>query len=181
MQKVSKNKIVDSYAKAWLDASFCSQKQEDVYKEVLVLSDSVEKNADLWQKIMMPLDDDKVEVVKAISQKIKLTNITSNTLILMAENQRLEYLPLVLKSWQKQYYEKQSIVEVDVETVVPLTATQNKKLIKVLEGKLNQQVKVNYIINKDILGGLKVSYKSFIIDDTIRNKLDTIKKQMLKG
>ena len=99
----------------------------------------------------------------------------------MAENKRLDCLLLVLDVWQKKYYEKKSILEVDVETVIPLSATQNKKLLKILEEKLNQQVKINYIINEDILGGLKISYNSFTIDDTIKNKLEIIKKKMLQG
>ena len=53
LQKVSKYKLADSYAKAWVEASFSLKKQEDVYKEVLLLRQSLENDADLWQKIMI--------------------------------------------------------------------------------------------------------------------------------
>ena len=183
MQKVSKYKIADSYANAWVDASFGLKKEEIVYKEVVLLNKSLKKDAGLWQQIMSPIgvDSQKIDIIKSIAKKIKLSDISANTLLLMAENKRLDCLLLVLDVWQKKYYEKKSILEVDVETVIPLSATQNKKLLKVLEEKLNQQVKINYIINEDILGGLKISYNSFTIDDTIKNKLEIIKKKMLQG
>ena len=41
-----------------------------------------------------------------------------------------------------------SILEVNIETVIPLSTLQDKKLKKVLETKLKKDVKINYIINE---------------------------------
>ena len=91
------------------------------------------------------------------------------------------YLQMVLKNWQELYYQKKSIELVNVETVTELSSSQDKKLQKILKDKLEKDVKINYIINKDLLGGLRISYGSFIIDDTLKSKLENIKKVMLKA
>ena len=118
--------------------------------------------------------------MEALSTKLKLSDVTLNSLKLIAENSRLKYLNLILKEWKKLYYEKMSILEVNVETVIPLSTLQDKKLKKVLETKLKKDVKINYIINETILGGLKVSYDTFLIDDSIETKLKNIENEMLR-
>ena len=183
MQKVSKYKIANSYARAWVDVAFSLGIEDKIFNEVSALEESLNKNAALWQQFMAPSDDDnlKIDIIQSISKKAKLTDITQNTLMLMAKNQKVNCIALVLKCWQELYYEKKSIELVDVETVVELSATQNKKLHKVLKDKLKKEVKINYIINKDLLGGLRISYGSYIIDDTLKNKLENITKTMLKS
>ena len=181
MKDVSKYKIAKSYATSWVDVSFLNKLEDTVLKEVEILSKSLKDDALLWQKIITPKADKtiKEDIIKAISKKMKLSKITSNLLSLVAENSRLDCLSLILDEWQELYYEKKSIVKVNIETVVPLTLTQDKKIKKVLEEKLKKTVKLNYIINKEILGGLKISYGSNLIDDSLQNKLENIKKLML--
>ncbi len=182
MKDVSKYKIAKSYAISWVDVSFSNGLEDTVLKEVEMLSKSLKDDAVLWQKVVTPKVDKtiKEDIIKTISKKLKLSKVTSNLLNLVAENSRLDCLSLILDDWQELYYEKKSIVKVDIETVVPLTATQDKKLKKVLEEKLKKTVNLNYIINKEILGGLKIYYGSNLIDDSLENKLENIKETMLK-
>ena len=182
MRDVSKYKISKSYATSWSDVSFSDNKEDEVLKEVEMLSKSLKDNADLWAKIFASRDNlsAKEDVVKTISKKMKLSKITSNVLSIITVNSRLECLPLILEEWLKLYYDKKSILKVKVETVVPLSSTQDKKLKKVLEEKLNKTIKIDYIINKEILGGLKIYYGSNLIDDSLKNKLENIKNIMLR-
>ncbi len=183
MQKVSKYKIANSYAKAWVDVAFSLKLEDKIFQEVLALEKSLNNDAIIWQKFMTPTDNDniKIDILRSMSDKLKLSNITKNTLMLMVENQKLSYISLVLKTWQELYYQKKSIELINVETVVELSQSQDKKLHKILKDKLQKEIKINYIINKDLLGGLRISYGSFIIDDTLKNKLENIKKTMLKA
>ncbi len=183
MQKVSKYKIANSYARAWVDVAFSLKLEDKVLEEVKALEESLNNNALVWQKFTAPTDENsqKLSIIDILSKKAKLSDITKNTLMLMVENQKINCIQMVLKNWQELYYQKKSIELVNVETVTELSSSQDKKLQKILKDKLEKDVKINYIINKDLLGGLRISYGSFIIDDTLKSKLENIKKVMLKA
>ncbi|MBR5599501.1 MAG: ATP synthase F1 subunit delta [Alphaproteobacteria bacterium] len=182
MQKVSKHKIVSSYAKAWLDAGISAKKEDEILKEVEALEISFTENKELWSQLQILNKDSvkAVELIKYLAEKLKFTPITANTLILIAENKRLDFLPQILKEWQKLYNEDNSIVEVEVESVVSLKATEIKKITQVLEKKINKNVKITNKLNKDILGGLRIRFSGYQIDDSLFRKLDDVCK-LTKG
>ncbi len=181
MQNKTKQGIINSYAKAWLDASFSLKKEEKVLKEIKLLSNSLEKDSLLWQKIISSNNklDEQLDVINELSKKLKLSEITTNCLKLVTENKRLKSLASILDEWESLYYKNKSIVEVNVETVIPLSPSQDKKLKSVLEKKLNKEIKINYIINKTILGGLKINFDTFLIDDSLETKLKNIEYLIL--
>lgn len=176
MQKVSKNKVVNSYALAWLEASVSCGLEDKVIKEVEALEKSfLEDN--LIEKLKLFQEEDLLkETMVYLAKKMKFTEITSTTLGLVAENKRVDLLPSILEEWQKLYYEKKSIIEVDVESIIPLTSSQNKKLQQVLVKKLKKDIKMNNIINKDLLGGLRITFNGYEIDDSLSKKLEEIEK-----
>ena len=180
LKKISKNKIINSYAKAWLDATVSLNIENNVQKEIEALEKSLKENPSLWFQLLAKKEEttEVMSVIKYISQKLKFTSITKNTLLLMVENARLVLLPQVLEEWQKLYNKQNSIVEVEVKSVKPLTPTQSKKLKEVLEKKIKQKVKIKSILNPDVLGGLCISFGSYQIDDTLEAKLKSLQKIM---
>ncbi len=177
MQKVSKNKIINSYALAWLEAGVSCNKEEKVAKEVEALEKSLSENSNILQKLKLSQEEASLkEIMAFLAKKMKFTDVTASALELIAENKRADLLLQILKEWQKLYYEKKSIVEVNVESVVALSAVQNKKIQQVLAKKLKKDIKMNNIINKDLLGGLRITFNGYEIDDSLSKKLEEIEK-----
>ena len=88
---------------------------------------------------------------------------------------------LILDEFIKLYYQDKGIVEVRVETAVELTAAQDKKLRSVLETKLKAPSLLVYTVKPEVLGGLRVRFKSFLIDDTLESKLGRIGQLIKSG
>jgi len=78
------------------------------------------------------------------------------------------------------YYQKHGIAEVEVSSVKPLSASQNKKLIAELEAKIGKKVVAKYVLAPELLGGLRIKYGSNMIDDSIMGKLNRL-EIMMKG
>lgn len=173
MQKVSKTKIAASYAKAWLDAAEDKKAKGDVFKEINLLLNSLKETPLLWKAVSSPADKEKAapKIMEDIAKKLKLSSVSRSALALIAENGRLALLKLILEEYIKLYYAANDIIEVTVKTAVPLTATQDEKLKKTLEAKLNSKIVVAYEVIPEVLGGLSISFNSFLFDDTIRAKL----------
>ena len=94
----------------------------------------------------------------------------------MAENNRLNLLKNTIEEFIHLYYKEKNITEVFVKTASKLSDKQDKKLKKVLEEKLSSEVVINYEIDEEAIGGLCVSFDSYLIDDTVKGKLDKIKQ-----
>lgn len=177
MQKSSKFKIAANYANAWFEAAKDKKMEDKVFEEIQLLNASYSLDKSVWNALAAPIDDALVRknILETLAKKIKLSPISTDALLIIAENGRISFLDLILQEFTKIYYKYNGIVEVLVETAIQLSDTQDKKLHSVLETGLNSKVLLKYQINPEVLGGLRVSFNSFLIDDTLQTKLNRIK------
>lgn len=183
MQKYSKYKIAANYAYAWFNAAKDKKIEDKVFDEVQLLKASYAQDKDTWTILAAPIDDDAIRqsIIKTVAKKIKLSETSTDTLLVIAQNGRIALLGFILDEFVKLYYQDKGIVEVTVETAVELSDAQDKKLRTVLEDKLNTKISLNYLVNPKVLGGLKVSFDSFLIDDTLQTKLKRMKLLLSGG
>ncbi len=73
------------------------------------------------------------------------------------------------------------IVIARVVSAKPLTEEQKETISKLVSKKLNTEVKVNVVIDKDLLGGFYVVVDGHVYDGTIRAKLQDEKKSLKRG
>lgn len=181
-QKISKYKTATAYAQAWLEAAKDAHQEEAVYHEVKTLKEAFNKSSDIRLFLAAPTDsqNEKIQIIAEFAQSAKLSDITAQTLKLIAEYRRLDLIDLIFDEFIRRYYEDKGIISVQVETAVKLTAAQDSKLKKTLENKLGAEVILNYQIKPEVLGGLAVSYQSVLIDDTIASKLKDIQREMIR-
>ncbi len=181
VKKVSKTKQANTYALAWFEASKSSKLGKDVFNEVQRLYSSIKNDENLWESFTSQVFDNnkQILIISDLAKKLKLSNVSSNALKIIASNSRLDILDLILKEFISLYYKDNNIIEVNVCSAVKLTSQQNKKLKTALEKKLNSKIILNCEIKPEILGGLKISYNSFLIDDTLQTKLSNIRKLIM--
>ncbi len=180
MLKSSKIKIANQYALAWGDVA--KDNLEVAYADVLTLKEVVAINKDYLKKIDAPIYniEAKTDIINTISIKLELSALTTSVLLLIAKNNRLYLLDDIIEEFISLYNKENNITKVLVETVIDLNKMLENKLIVALESLLQSKVQITYKINKDLLGGLKISYNSMVIDDSISYKLQKI-EQLLKG
>lgn len=180
MKERSKIKISSTYAKAWYDGAVQEKELGKAFDDSksLALVFGSEDIIRLSNPIL-PLEL-KNQIIREIAKKMKLCSSTHGLLNVLAENKRLKYSPSIIKDFQSLYYNANGITEVFVQTVKPLNENQNEKLHKNLEKFLDKKVVVSYEIKPDIIGGLKIAYGTYEIDDSIKGKLDYL-ESVMKG
>ena len=182
MQKDSKYKVADMYAEAWFGAAADARCTDKVFAEINALKDSFETNSDMWKILASPVDDTHfvMPTLEDMIKKMKFSKVTAETLRLIGENKRIDLLGLIADDFKKLYYKHKGIVEVNVDTVMELNPTQRDKLQHIMEEKLHQPVMLNFRIKPEILGGLAISFNSFLIDDTLATKIKGL-EQLIMG
>ena len=130
MQKVSKYKMASVYARAWLDAAKDKKAEDKVFDEVKQIKDACRLAPETWKLLAAPADDDEVKkrIIADLANKLKLSDISKEAMLLAAGNDRLNIIGLIADEFISLYYEDKGIIRVAVDTAVPLSEAQDKRL-----------------------------------------------------
>ncbi len=183
VQKVSNFKTAAAYAEAWLGAAKDMNAEEAVFEEAKALKSGIGGVETLWDAMASPIEstDNKLKIIAELKKKAHLSDITTQTLKLAAENNRLKLMSLIAEEFIRLYYQDKGITEVFAESAVELEGGQKAKLQKIMEKKLKAPVVINYTVKPEVLGGLAVRFGSYLVDDTIKSKLMKLEQLLAKG
>ncbi|KHD37172.1 ATP synthase F0F1 subunit delta [Clostridium acetobutylicum] len=112
--------------------------------------------------------------------KGKIDEKLLNFLLLLLEKKRIHDAEGILTQLNKISLEKHNKVVAEVRTVIPLTDNEKATLASKLSAKYNKIIIFKEIIDKTIIGGVYVRVGDDVIDGTIKFKLESMKKVMLK-
>ena len=123
----------------------------------------------------------------AISLKIKhelLNDIFSNKINpkilnfikLITEKGRFLQLNEIIEAYNYETNEINGIKRADIISAVELSEEQKKSVIERLSNKMKKSISANYIIDKSIIGGLVIKIDDNVIDNSLKNKLDRLKR-----
>jgi F-type H+-transporting ATPase subunit delta len=92
----------------------------------------------------------------------------------LTENRRLEALPAVRDQFEHLKAEREGAVDAIVETAFPFQAGELESLVTDLERRFKRKVRPQVSVNKELIGGARVSVGDQVIDGTVRGKLDAM-------
>lgn len=104
----------------------------------------------------------------------ELTTEGANFLKVVAKNGRLNALIDIATLFSVFRAEHEKIADVNVTSAVALDNTQQSALSIALEKRLQRKVKLNCVVNKDVIGGLYIQAGDLVIDGTLRSKLSQL-------
>ncbi len=117
----------------------------------------------------------KMELITSIF-KDQVDEMVYRFLLVMNEHNVLFQIKRIYEAYVSCYQEKHDIEVVKVTSAIELDAVQAKKLIEVLEGKLNKKLKVDFDVDPELIAGLKVQTRDMVMDNTIASKINAMKE-----
>jgi F-type H+-transporting ATPase subunit delta len=97
-----------------------------------------------------------------------------NLLQLLADNRRLRLLPEIAAQFDVLRSEAERIADVDVISAQQLSGAQSKKLQAVLERRLGLAVRLHPQVDKSLLSGAIVRYGDFVVDGSLRGRIERL-------
>ncbi len=82
--------------------------------------------------------------------------------------------------YEKLYCEANHIIRASVISAVPLTEEQRQRLQDTLNRRTGKNVEITYEIDPSLIGGMKVTVDSMLMEDTIRARLDHFRDKLDK-
>jgi len=169
--------VARPYAKAAFDVAVEAQ-AVDSWLEMLVFAAEVSKNETI---VGLLTGGASVEQAQDTFIKVcgeQLDSKGQNLIKVMAENERLLVLPQVLELFTELKAEYEKEVTVDVTSAVELAADKQSTLSAALEKRLARKVKLNCVVDANVVSGLVIKAGDMVIDGSVRGKLDRLATSM---
>lgn len=171
------------YAAALLDMAAEANAVAQVETDIAELGAMIDASDEFRTMILNPLFGraQQQRAILAIADKAKFQPLTRNFLGVLADNRRLSELPGIVRAFRSELTRRRGEVEARVVSAHALSDKQAKALQAQLSKVLGSNVTLNVDVDRDLLGGMVVTVGSTMIDDSVRRKLERLKRAMTTG
>ena len=168
------NEAARRYAKALFlasgeDSSRLSSFEDDFDK----LNSAYKESENLRAFILSPLIKrvQKQKTLMLILSKMGLSENFIGFFKIVAEHSRLFLLEKIHFEFKKLLDISNGVTEVTVTTTETIEKSFEKKIVERLSKKLNKKIRLNKLINPELIGGIIIKIDSIMIDNSIKTKL----------
>lgn len=114
------------------------------------------------------------DALAGISEYIK------NTIMLMIERHRTDEIAHMAEDFVELCNEDKSVAEATVYTTRPITESEREAISSVFAAKVGKKtLRIENIVDRDIIGGMKLRIGNRIFDGTVSGKLNRLERQLL--
>ena len=173
----------ERYSRALFEVSQDSNDLDKVENDVKNFKLIYDKNSELRNFIKDPsqIITEQNKLVNSISDKLNFSKNVRKFLLLLIEKRRIFFVKKIFESFLKLCSRKRGEVKASIISSKELSQPELEKIRKDLSVTMGSTLKFEYILDKELIGGLKLQLGSFMIDTSIKNKLKKYEQKMLEN
>ena len=173
--------IAEVYARALFEAARDDGVLDRVHEELGQFADALDDDRNLQVFLFSPYfsSDEKVQGISRIVSDAD--ERTVNFLELLAERHRVPALFRIRRIFDSLWAEENKLLPVTVTSATELDAGLVEDIGKRIEEQTGRQVELSSNVDPDVLGGLRVRVGNMVLDATVRNRLEQLRKQVAKA
>ncbi len=179
---MKQSRLANRYAKALFELALDQNKLDQVGKDMLFISRTIDENNELSQMLKSPIV--KLEKKEKIMQTLFAKNtdpISLKFMMLVAKKSREEYLAYFANEFTSIYKEYQGIIDAWVTTSVNIEKEVREQLLALLKNITGKTILLNESVNSDLIGGFIVKIGDFQYDASIRTLIRKLKDDFEKN
>ena len=175
--------VARRYASALADVVLKTGETETVRGELLQWSAIISANADLHDILSNPAipRTQKEKVLESLIEKTRPSKTTSNFLRVLLRNGRLTEVSAINERFAAELEERSGIVSAEVVSARELPANERSELQARLEKLTGKQIKLNFNIDQNIIGGVVTRIGSTVYDGSVKTRLENLRNQLIGG
>jgi len=170
------------YTEALFQAAANLNQIEKVREDLQLLQSAVSANRDFAAILGHPgvsKADKRAVVTNEFKEKI--SRLALNFMCLLIDKKREALLFSVYEIYSQKADELAGIKQIQVKTAYELTPVEEAKVLAQLETSFKKKVRMDARVDTGILGGIIVRDRMTLIDASVRQYLDTMKKELKEG
>jgi len=169
--------VARPYAKAAFDYAV-EANAIDKWHEMLFFAAEVSKDATISEYISGGVSTELITDIFLKVCDVQLNSNGQNFIKILAENGRLLALPQIFIQFSTLKAEHEKEIAVDVTSAVELAEEQLTTLSAALEKRLARKVKLNCIVDANVVSGLIIKAGDMVIDGSVKGKLNRLATTM---
>jgi ATP synthase F1 delta subunit len=177
---VSITTIANRYGRALADVVLEKGEQPEVQAELRSFVTMFAENPQLQEVFANPTVTQQQQraLLNAIIARVRPKNTTSNFLQVLLKNYRLQHLPDIYQAFARILDERLNIISAEVTTALPISTQEQAVLNDKLRKLTGKEVRLKFIVDANIIGGVSTRIGSQIYDGSIRNQLEQLRLQI---
>ena len=184
---MSENKISinsnNSYAQALFELANEENSLKKIEEQVLAISKLINESEEFRYLIKNPTIslDDLIKVTETISEKNDFDNLLKRFLVFLIQKRRFFYLEKILIDFLEVCSKSRGEIKAELFSAKELSETDISNIKEELSQNFGANIKLNYKYDPNLIGGLVLKVGSTMVDNSIKNKLQQIQKQMIEA
>jgi len=173
--------IAQVYARSLFEAAKDQDKLDEIREQLGVFADAVAESHDLQVFFFSPYLSTQ-EKTDGLRRAIEgADEAFLNFLDLLVENHRMPVIFRIRRDFDELWEQENRLLPVQVTSAVPLDDAIVQEIGSTIGEQTGKQVELSSHVDPDILGGIVVRVGNSILDASIRNRLEQLRKQVAKA
>ena len=175
-------RLATRYAKSLLDLSIEQNLLDAVYADIKLLKAINKSNPDFVALLRSPIitSDKKDKIIDAVIGK-NVSQISMLFIRLLTSKKRESNLPEIVTAFLEQYNKLKNIETVKLTTATPISEELKNSIIAKVKSADSSAIEIETYVQEELIGGFKLEIAGTLIDASILNDLNDIKKQFLNN
>ena len=176
---------MEELARVYSEALFGAAKKQgklDLIREQLsAFADALEQNRELNLFFFSPYfssRDKKDGIGKVL---VGADEIFINFLKVLIDNHRMPVIFRIRRQFESLWKEEHRLISVDVTSAIELDENIARQIQERVESQTGRTVQLSRHVDEDIIGGLIVRVSNMILDASIRNQLERLRRQVARA
>ena len=172
--------IAEVYARALFEAASEAGALDRVHDELGQFADTLDEDRNLQMFLFSPYfssEEKKDGIGRIVTDADERT---VNFLELLAERHRMPAIFRVRRDFDALWAEENKLLPVSVTSAVELDDALVSDIGKRIEEQAGRRVELSSSVDPDLLGGLVVRVGNMVLDASLRNRLERLRKQVLR-
>ncbi len=183
---MSKNKsfsteTAERYSRALFEVSSESNELDKVEKDIQNFQSLFNSNLEIKNFIQDHTQtiSDQNKVISFVSKKLEFSKNLNNFFLLLIQKRRIFFIKKINESFLKLCSKKRGEIKASLISSKELSQSDLIEISKDLSQSIGSTLKLDYKVDKDLIGGLKLQLGSFMVDTSIKNKLKKYEQALL--
>ncbi|MEA2157312.1 MAG: F-type H+-transporting ATPase subunit delta [Solirubrobacteraceae bacterium] len=173
--------IADVYGRSLFEVAADRDKTDELREQLGQFADALHDNRDLAIFFFSPYFSTP-EKKDGLERAVKGADETLvNFLELLIEKHRMPAIYRIRRVYDALWEKTNHVLPVQIATAVELDAGVARQLGERIEETTGQKVQLTASVDPDILGGIVLRVGNSILDASIRNRLDNLRKAVARG
>jgi len=173
--------IARVYAEALFDVARDKGKLDEIHEQLGQVAEAIADNRDLQVFLFSPYFSSS-EKREGISRVVSGADpALVNFLELLAEKHRMPAIFRIRRRFDEMWAKEERRLEVKLTSAVDLPPDLVEEVGKQIEKQTGQTIELETDVDENVLGGIVLQVGNMVLDASVRNKLERLRKEVAKA